>query len=344
MARRAFLLGGTGKTGVVLARRLLASGWEVTLASRGERPVEASLEPLHVEFDRADDTALRTALGDGVDVLVDFVAFEPAHAEQLVGLAGLVRSLVVLSSASVYADAAGLSIEDVRDGEFPRFRIPLTERGPTVPPGDDTYSTRKRAIERALLANDAIPATLIRAGAIYGPGDVASREWYFVKRVVDGRRVVVLSHRGESRFHPVSVHNLAELMRLAVERPGGRVLNAADPDAPTASEIGRHVAAAMGHELAEVVFDGPPRGSVGDHPWGVPRPFVLDMTEAEFEVGYRPVTTYEKAVKETCEWLVAATDGRDWREVLPTAARHYSDQFDYAAEDEFVRGLTGVSP
>ena len=339
MARRAFLLGGTGKTGVVLARRLLETGWEVSLASRGARPVVASLAPLLVERDRADDAALRTALGEGVDVLVDFVAFERAHAEQLSRLAGLVRSLVVLSSASVYADAEGLSIESVREGEFPRFRIPLAERGPTVPPGDDSYSTRKRAIERALLADDAIPATLIRAGAIYGPGDVASREWYFVKRALDGRRAVVLSHRGESRFHPVSVHNLAELVRLAVERPGSRVLNAADPDAPTVTAIGRHIAAAMGHEWAEVLFDGPPRGRVGDHPWGVPRPFVLDMTEAEFEVGYRPVTTYEKAVRETCDWLVAATDGRDWREVLPTAARHYSDQFDYAAEDEFVRGL-----
>jgi nucleoside-diphosphate-sugar epimerase len=344
MARRAFLLGGTGKTGIVLAGRLLESGWEVTVASRGERPVPASLAPLHVQLDRADDGALRTAVGDGVDVLVDFVAFERAHAEQLVGLAGLVRSVVVLSSASVYADAEGLSIENVREGEFPRFRIPLSERSPTVAPGDDTYSTRKRAIERALLANDAMPATLIRAGAIYGPGDAASREWYFVKRVLDGRRVVVLSHRGESRFHPVSVHNLAELIRLAVERPGSRVLNAADPDAPTVTAIGRHIAAAMGHEWAEVLFDGPPRGSVGDHPWGVPRPFVLDMTEAEFEVGYRPVTTYAKAVKETCDWLVAATDGRDWSEVLSTAARQYGDEFDYAAEDEFVRGLSGIRP
>ena len=168
-----------------------------------------------------------------------------------------------------------------------------------------------------------------------------SREWYFVKRVLDERRVVVLAHRGESRFQPTSVHNLAELIRLAVERPGRRLLNCGDPDAPTVAEIGRHIAAAMKHEWSEVLLPGPPQNGVGDNPWGVPRPFVLDMNEAEFEVGYRPVTTYAKAVNETCEWLVSATEGKDWREVLTGVARLYEGQFGYDAEDAFLRALTG---
>jgi nucleoside-diphosphate-sugar epimerase len=337
MARRAFLLGGTGKTGRVLAQRLVETGWDVVVGSRGERPVSEGTE--HVTLDRADTEALRQALGDGADALVDFVAFERAHAEQLRSLAGLVRSLVVVSSASVYTDADGRGLDEIREGDDARFRVPLTEREPTVAAGDDTYSTRKRAIEETLLDQREIPATLVRAGAIYGPGDLNSREWYFVKRVLDGRRVVALPHRGESRFQPVSVHNLAELIRLAAERPGRRLVNGADPEAPTVKEIGRQIAAAMGHDWAEVLFAGPARDGVGDHPWGVPHPFVLDMNEAEFEVGYRPVTTYAKAVGETCEWLVSATEGKDWREVLTGAARLYPDQFDYDAEDAFVRAL-----
>ena len=245
-----------------------------------------------------------------------------------------------MMNAAVYADPAGRSLDEAREGGVPEFRVPLTEREPTVPVGDETYSTRKVAIERALLGQDAIPSTLIRAGAIYGPGDLNSREWYFVKRALDGRRVVVLAHRGESRFQPTSVHNLAELIRLAAERPGRRLLNCGDPQAPSVAEIGRHIAAAMNREWTEVLVPGPPRAGVGDNPWGVPHPFVLDMTEAEFEVGYRPVTTYERAVGETCEWLVSATEGRDWREALPGAAELYKDEFDYAAEDEYLRGLT----
>jgi nucleoside-diphosphate-sugar epimerase len=338
MARRALLLGGTGKTGRVLARRLLATGWHVVVASRGERPVETDAE--HVELDRGDDKALRAALGDGVDALVDFVAFERAHAEQLLSLTGLVRSLVVVSSASVYADAQGRGLDEIPEGDDAGWRVPLAEREPTVEAGDATYSTRKRAVEQSLLGQTEIPSTLIRAGAIYGPGDLNSREWYFVKRALDRRPVVVLAHRGESRFQPTSVHNLAELIRLAAERPGRRLLNGADPDAPSVAEIGRHIAAVMDHERAEVLMPGPPKDGVGDNPWAVPRPFVLDMTEAEFEVGYRPVTTYGKAVEETCEWLVSATEERDWREVLTGAARLYDGQFDYDAEDAFIRGLT----
>jgi nucleoside-diphosphate-sugar epimerase len=338
MARRALLLGGTGKTGRVLAKRLLETGWDVVAASRAERPVDDEVR--HAKLDRADDKALRAALGDGVDALVDFVAFERAHAEQLLSLKALARSLVVISSASVYADEQGRSLDEIRAGEQVRFRVPLTEREPTVAAGDATYSTKKRAIEEILLGQREIPSTLIRAGAIYGPGDFNSREWYFVKRALDGRRIVVLAHRGESRFQTTSVHNLAELIRLAAERPGRRLLNCGDPEAPTVAEIGRQIAAAMEHEWSEVLLPGPPRESIGDSPWGAPSPFVLDMAEAEFEVGYRPVTTYAKAVGETCEWLVSATEGKDWREVLTGAAKLYTDEFDYEAEDTFVRGLT----
>ena len=340
MARRAFLLGGTGKTGRVLARRLLETGWEVGVASRGERPGETPSDARHFTLDRAHDDSVRAALGEGVDVLVDFVAFEPAHAEQLLALRGLARSLVVISSSSVYTDPAGRSLDEAREGEEPSFRVPLTEREPTVPAGETTYSTKKVAIEQALMAQDAVPSTLVRAGAIYGPGDLNSREWYFVKRVLDDRRVVVLAHRGDSRFQPTSVHNLAELIRLAAERPGRRVVNCGDPEAPTVAEIGRHIAAALGHEWTEVLLPGAPRDQVGDNPWALPRPFVLDMTEAEFEVGYRPVTTYAKAVAETCEWLVSVTQGRDWREALPGAAKLYGDEFDYEAEDALLRELT----
>jgi nucleoside-diphosphate-sugar epimerase len=266
-----------------------------------------------------------------VDVLVDFVAFDPEHAGQLLALPGLTRSLVVVSSAAVYADEQGRPLDAATS---------LTERARTVPAGNETYAAKKVAIERALLEQDALPATLIRAGAIYGPGDTGSREWHFVKRALDGRPVVVLAHRGESRFQTTSVHNLAELMRLAAERPGRRVLNGGDPEAPSVLEIGRAIGAALNHEWAEVLLAGSPRdGGVGDSPWGVPGSFVLDMTEAEFEVGYRPITTYRKAVPETCEWLVEATRGRDWREVLPVLAEH-GELFDYEAEDAYLRGLT----
>ena len=41
-----------------------------------------------------------------------------------------------------------------------------------------------------------------------------------------------------------------------------------------------------------------------------------------------------------CEWLVSATRGKDWREVLTGSAKYMADSFGYEAEDAFVSGLT----
>jgi len=329
VARRAFLLGGSGQTGRALIPRLHQRGWEIVVASRGEREVPAGVE--HVTVDRGVEGALENAVGDGADVLVDFAAFEPEHAEQLLALRDRIGSLVVLSSAAVYFP------ED--EADFARLPVPIAERTETVAPGPGGYATKKRAIELALLEQDALPATLIRAGAIHGPWSTWAREWYFVKRVLDGRRAIVLAYRGASRFHPISVHNLAELIWLAAERPGRRVLNAGDPEPPTVVEIARAVAANLEHDWAEVLIDEPV-GNVGETVWSTPHPVVLDMTDAEFELGYRPVTTYEQAIPETLAWLVEATRGREWREVLPTTAKIMESSFDYAAEDAFITRLT----
>ncbi len=334
MARKAFLLGGTGQTGHALAPRLLERGWEVVVGSRGEQELPQGVR--HVKVDRTDGDSLRAALADGFDVLVDFVAFEPEHADQLLSLRDLVRSTVVLSSGAVYVDTEGRGFEPP---ELPRLPVPVRERQPTASGAPETYATKKAEIERRLLGQSDLPATILRAGTIYGPRTVFSREWYFVKRALDKRPVVVLADRGKSRFNPVSVHTLAELIWLAAERPGRRVLNAADPDPPNVLEIARTIAVVLDYEWVEVLVEGTP--GVGETPWSVPHPFVMDMTEAEFELGYRPITHYAKAVPETVAWLVDATKDRDWREVLPRSADIMKDDFDYEAEDAFLRRVGG---
>jgi len=75
------------------------------------------------------------------------------------------------------------------------------------------------------------------------------------------------------------------------------------------------------------LLPGAEQDTVGDHPWNIARPFVLDMTSAEIELGYKPVTTYERAVVRTVEWL---TGGE---------AAEVDGLFDYEAEDRFLAGL-----
>lgn len=323
--RRAVLIGGTGMIGRAAAAALARDGWEVVALSRSGE-VSAELAALGVRgaaADRADDAQLRAAIGDSADVVVDMVAYTQEHGEQLNGLADVAGSLVVISSASVYSDAEGRALDGVSDP--PQMPVPVLESQPTVKPGDETYSTRKVALEQALLAGP-LPATLVRACAIHGPGAKLPREIVFAKRAYDGRRRVAIAFNGESRFHTTSVPNLAELIRLAAAQPGNRAFNAGDPDPPATLEVCRAVGAAMGHEFEPVLLPG----DEYDNPWGAPpeHPFVVSMEAAERELGYRPATTYPEAVRETCAWLVGEIEaGRNWD------GTYLEGMLDYEAED-----------
>jgi nucleoside-diphosphate-sugar epimerase len=335
--RRVVLIGGTGQIGRAAARALAPDGWEVVAVSRsGTLPAGlAELGVRAVPADREDDEQLRAAVGDGADVVVDTVAYTGAHGEQLNGLAGLVESLVVVSSASVYADGDGRTLDEANEGgDFPRFPLPIPETQRTTEPGDETYSTRKVALEQTVLAGS-VPATVVRPCAIHGPGAGLPRVLFFVKRIRDGRRACVLVSNGGSRFHTTSVANLAELIRLAAGSPADRVLNCGDPDPPTTREIGEAIITALDAELELVGIPEPgyERPEVSN-PWGVPRPLVVEMTAAVRELGYRPVTSYPEAVGETCEWLAGELErGRTWQ------GTYLEDYFDYAAEDEALRSV-----
>ncbi|MEU9916420.1 NAD(P)-dependent oxidoreductase [Streptomyces sp. NPDC051001] len=337
MTRRAVVIGATGQIGRAAVGALARDGWEVTAVSRGGgRDEDWPGEVRVARADREDGTALAAAVGDGCEVLVDMVAYGAAHARQLTGLADRVGSAVVISSVSVYEDDKGRNFDtqDEPDG-FPEYPVGITEDQRTVQPRERSYSTRKAALERELLgAGERLPTTLLRAGAIHGPHCRTPRELWFVKRNLDGRTRRVLAYGGRSRFHPASVHNIAELIRLAAARPGTRVLNAVDPDAPTVAEIARAIDAVMGVEREDVLVDGPPPAdTVGGTPWSVPVPIVCDMGAAERELGYRAVVRYAGTLPETVAWIERQLAGRDWREAYPKMAQSYGDLFDYAAED-----------
>jgi nucleoside-diphosphate-sugar epimerase len=327
---RAVLIGGTGLIGRAAARALASDGWEVVAVSRsgGLPDGLAELGVESVVTDRADDAQLREAIGAGADVVYDSVAMNREHGEQLNGLAGLVGSLVVISTASVYADDEGRAF-DGEGGDPPQLPVPILETQRTAEPGPATYSTQKAELEQTLL-HGPLPSTLIRACAVYGRGAKNPRELYFVKRAVDGRRRVALSWKGESRFNTASVANLAELIRLAAAQPGDRVLNGGDPDAPSTLEICHAIGNALDYEFEPVLL---PADEFGN-PWGTPNPLVVSMEAAERELGYRPVTTYPEAVKETCAWLVDELDrGRSWED------SYIAESLDYAAEDAAIASL-----
>ncbi len=343
MTHRAFIIGGTGQIGRAVAARLIADGWHVTLSSRQQKATPDELIALGAEsvaLDREQPGALAKALHGGTDAMIDIVAYDHNHADQLLGVEGDVRAFVVISSASVYRDGNGRTLDEAREKGFPNFAGPVTEAQPTVDPGPETYSTRKVAMERRLLDRARRPVTVIRPSAIHGPHSSHPREWWFIKRMLDGRRIIPLAYNGQSRFHTAAVANIASLIAAVLEKPGSRVLNAADPEALTAQEIGTVIANHMGWDgtiLPLDVGEDPYNVPVGWSPWSLPAQFVLS-TDAAVSLGYKPVTDYAHAAAQSCEWL-RQHSVNDWEHDFPALAAYPFPLFDYAAEDAFLRTL-----
>jgi len=312
MARSAFILGGTGQIGRATADRLLGAGWEVTLGARNRGDVPGTE---FVQIDRNE----KLEISREYDAFVHCLAMTAEHARETLALRGRVGTFVVVSTAGVYSDDLGAA----------KLPVPIPETQPAVEPSDANYATQKRAMELAFLEQDDVPVTLVRPCAIHGRhGKAHIREWYFVKRAQDNRPFVVLAYRGTSQVHLTSAQNLGELIRLACEQPGTRVLNSGDPDTPTTLEISRRIAELTGHERDEHLLDDAPDGA--QNPWAAPEPFLVDMTAAERELGYRPVTTYHDAVADTVDWLLAEQ---------PPLHPYMQQFFDYEVEDELVRNL-----
>jgi len=344
MGRHAFILGGTGQIGRAVAAAFLAAAWDVTISHRGGRPEPRDLQERgakSVVFDRDGDGKLGDVLGAGADALVDTTAYDRRHASQLIGIQGSIGHFVVVSSASVYQDDQGRTLDEAVQTGFPELPDPIPETYATVEPGPATYSTRKVALERHVLDDASVPVTVLRPCAIHGVHSRHPREWWFVKRILDGRPAIPLAYRGSSRFHTSAVANIAALVRVASEATGSRVLNIADPDPPTVAEIAASIARHMDYRGRVVALDtlGGYPAVVGRTPWSVPRPFVLDC-QAALALGYTPVTTYAQAVGATCDWLVADAANGDWRERYPVLASYPRDHFDYAVENAFWQKLT----
>jgi nucleoside-diphosphate-sugar epimerase len=192
------------------------------------------------------------------------------------------------------------------------------------------------AAEEVLL-DSGYPVTVLRPSKVHGAWSRRPREWVFVKRILDGRAVVVLAERGGGVDHPSAAANIAALIELVAAHPGRRILNSADPDAPSALEISRVVIAHLGHAWREVLIEGTVGdGLLGQTPWSAIPPIVLD-TSAAAELGYRPAGNYATTVTHEIDWLVAATRDRAAAWALPADDDPYfSALLDYAAEDRYL--------
>jgi nucleoside-diphosphate-sugar epimerase len=345
--RKAIVLGGNGLVGGAAALELVSAGWEVTSSGRAKNRFPADLQAAGVRFVKSDRYAagdLRQLLHEGADVVVDCVGYTADHVRMLLPFRRAFGSLVFISSKAVYVDDHG---RHSNSAEPPEFAGPVTEQQATMTPADVDYTSlagygaNKVAAERVLL-DSGMPVSVLRPSRIHGVRGTRPREWVFVKRALDGRRQLLLARGGRGVNHPTAAVNLAALVVFCAARPGTRILNSADPDAPDGLAISRLIARHLAHTWNEVLLDATAPEGLGDHPWNTLPGFVLD-TSAAVRLGFVPVGSYAQTVTAEVDWLVTAARSSDPVEVLPAPDDPYFESFfDYAREDAWLASRSGA--
>ncbi len=188
-------------------------------------------------------------------------------------------------------------------------------------------------MEQTLLDGATGPVTILRPCAIHGPFSKHAREWWILKRLLDGRESIPLAYEGKSQFQTTSTQSIAEVVALAVEKSIIGIINTVDGDSPTTEAIARMIMEIAGRKSEIVGLPPEPYPpKVGMSPWSVQRPVVCS---SRLSTGL----TYRETAPAAVDWLLENVTNDNWKEQLPQLAAYPWDQFDYHSEDERLCAL-----
>jgi len=213
--------------------------------------------------------------------------------------------------------------------------VPTAEDASVVPhEQEDAKGWRVAQTERPVFERHP-SATHFRYPLLYGPYQIAPREWCVVRRILDGRRSIIIPDDGLTLNHACYVENAARALLLAVDLPAaasGQIYNCGDQRLLSLRQVVEIIAKTLGREV-EIVsmpwhFALPARPMVAQ-PWTTHR--VLDLMKIRTQLGYTDVVTPERGIAITAKWL-------EEHPLEPGGASEkiLQDPFDYKAEDELI--------
>lgn len=184
---RVLFIGGTGIISTACTQLAAARGIELTLATRGRRAADlpAGVKTLTVDMHDAASAAHALA-GASWDVVVDWIAFTPAHIERDLNLfRGRTGQYLFISSASAY--------------QKPSRHYLITESTPLANPYWQ-YARDKIACEDRLMQayrEEDFPVTIVRPSHTYSETQIAlavnswAKSYTAVDRMRQGKKVIV---------------------------------------------------------------------------------------------------------------------------------------------------------
>ncbi|HKV55389.1 MAG TPA: NAD-dependent epimerase/dehydratase family protein [Candidatus Binataceae bacterium] len=326
---KALIIGGTGPTGHFVVNGLLQRGYQVAMLHTGRHELDEIPQSVeHVHTDPFSEDALISALGNRTfDLSVIAYGRLRRIAEVMAGRTGRFISIGGVPAYRGYMNPTVL--------DPPGMPLPTAEDAPLVPvEQEDGKGWRVARSEEAVFSLHP-RATHFRYPFLYGPYQIAPREWCIVRRILDGRRSIIVPDDGLTLHHAAYVENAAHAVLLAVDQPeaaAGQIYNCGDDHQLTLRQTIEIVAQALGHEL-EIVsmpweFAVSARPLIAQ-PWTTHR--LLDTSKIKRQLGYADVVQPARGLAITAEWLKnhPLEPGGAGEKIL-------QDPFDYRAEDELI--------
>ncbi len=329
---RALVIGGTGPTGPFVVEGLAARGFDVTILHGGQHEYEFAVPGIrHIHEDPHFAPTLARGLADSTWELV--VAQYGRLRVIADVLAGRTERLVAIGGATgIFAP----------DGD-PRWgatgKPPLFPDTSTIYVADEGPDGRDKLGRRMVQAMEALfdhhpSATYVGYPVNYGPRTPGPYDWTVIRRILDGRRRLVIADGGLKVESRVFTENAAAAVLLVVDRPeisAGRRYSVCDRYAFTMRQRIASIAAHLDTEVE--LIDMPFDLAWPCHPlYRHDREHRLaQSTLIRAELGFDDPVDAAEAQARTVDWLVANPPPRGGE-----LERQIGDPFDYAAEDALI--------
>lgn len=238
---RVVVVGGTGNISTSIVNLLLHQGHDVTVLSRGTRPVPDGARPLI--GDRNDREWFETTMREAdFEVAIDMMAFTLEDAESSLRAFAGVRQLIQTSTIMVYGDSTHFLLS--------------TEEHPAL--STAAYGRQKAEIDAFYLdahARDGFPVTILRPSFAYGGRGFpifrqvgATDEW--ISRMRAGKPLIVCAD-GLPLIRFLHVDDAALAYAAALKHPEtiGQVYNLVDPRLITWADYHQAAMTAVGREV-----------------------------------------------------------------------------------------------
>jgi nucleoside-diphosphate-sugar epimerase len=322
---KALVIGGSGPTGPHIVEGLRKRGYQVAILNRGVHPVPMPGDVEQIVGDPHFVDPLREALGGrSFDVTVASYGRLAVTAEVL---AGHTEQFIGIGGTPAYRGSF-ISAENWPTGNL----VPMREDAPLAGPEHHKFEFLVAEAEKSTMKYHPT-GTVFRYPYIYGPRQVVPMEWSIVRRVLDGRRSIIMIHGGLPLMTHLYAENAAHSVLLAVDNAkiaAGKIYNCGDDLQLDKRQFLEVAGAALGVELELISIPDVP-SAYGTTMTALAEHKLLDTNLIRSELGYRDVVPPVEAFTRTLQWYRDNPLERHGE-----YEQRLRDVFDYEAEDKII--------